>query len=233
MEECIDSAISRGIKEMCITDHTDLEFPAHGDLVFDYSKYCSSIENISHKKGGKIKINKGVEIGLQDHLPPRLDKFFEDREFDFVIGSIHVVDKKDIVYDEYFNGRSQSEAYSNYFSYLYKCIKGFDNFDVLGHLDIIKRYGPYIDKKLQYGDYSDMIDTILKELISRGKGIEINTSGVRYKLDTYHPSVEILKAYKRLGGEIKPQVRTAIKRSIWHMILKTLMSFSGHVGLTI
>jgi histidinol-phosphatase (PHP family) len=32
--------------------------------------------------------------------------------------------------------------------------------------------------------------------------LEINTSGIRYGLGSVHPSLDIMKAYKRLGGKI-------------------------------
>ena len=60
-------------------------------------------------------------------------------------------------------------------------------------IDIIK----YINKKNQ-----DLIDEILKTLISKGKGIEINTSGYRYKEDRFYPCTDVVKRYFELGGEI-------------------------------
>jgi len=75
-------------------------------------------------------------------------------------------------------------------------------FNVYGHLDFVSRYGMYDNNSLEYKDYADLIDRILKELISRGKGIEVNTSGFRYGIDTTYPSLTILRRYKELGGEI-------------------------------
>lgn len=72
---------------------------------------------------------------------------------------------------------------------------------MLGHLDLIKRYGDYkseLDDKLFY----DILESILKEAIQNGKGIEINTSCFRYGLKDLTPSTYILKMYKDLGGEI-------------------------------
>lgn len=48
----------------------------------------------------------------------------------------------------------------------------------------------------------DIIESILKEVIYNGKGIEVNTSCFRYKLPDLTPSKKILSLYKDLGGEI-------------------------------
>ena len=48
----------------------------------------------------------------------------------------------------------------------------------------------------------DIIESILKEAIYNGKGIEVNTSCFRYKLPDLTPSKKILSLYKDLGGEI-------------------------------
>ena len=49
---------------------------------------------------------------------------------------------------------------------------------------------------------AELIDAILLELIMNDKGIEINTSGLRYGLPYPHPNIEIIKRYKELGGKI-------------------------------
>ena len=47
-----------------------------------------------------------------------------------------------------------------------------------------------------------MIDEILRKLVSLGKGIELNTGGFKYGLGHPHPTEEIIRRYRELGGEI-------------------------------
>ena len=42
----------------------------------------------------------------------------------------------------------------------------------------------------------------MKQVIKDGKGIEINTSSERYKLEELTPAYEILKLYYDLGGKV-------------------------------
>jgi histidinol-phosphatase (PHP family) len=81
-------------------------------------------------------------------------------------------------------------------------IRAIKDFDVLGHIDYIVRYGKEKEKYYSYTKFSDEIDEILKYLIAHGKGIELNTAGFKYGLGFCHPHPEILKRYCELGGEI-------------------------------
>ena len=87
-----------------------------------------------------------------------------------------------------------------YYKNLSKLVDDFDNFSVIGHLDLIKRY----DKEGILDDslVIEYIEDILKKLIKNNKGIEVNTSSIRYKINDLMPSRNILKLYKSLGGEI-------------------------------
>ena len=69
-------------------------------------------------------------------------------------------------------------------------------------MDFVTRYGGPKYRGLNYKENFDRIDAILKKLIEKGKGIEINTSGFRYKEDRFYPCADIVKRYYELGGEI-------------------------------
>ena len=61
----------------------------------------------------------------------------------------------------------------------------------------------YLDKEKDYFEYSKKdITKILKRVIDDGKGIEVNTSSFYYEVNGLTPSIDILKLYHELGGEI-------------------------------
>lgn len=76
------------------------------------------------------------------------------------------------------------------------------DFDVLGHMDYVVRYGKEKEKSYFLQDYAEITDEILRSLIMQGKGIELNTAGFKYGLGFAHPHISILKRYKELGGEV-------------------------------
>ena len=68
------------------------------------------------------------------------------------------------------------------------------------HLDYAVRYSP--EKVYDPTDFREIIDEILKQILNKGKGIEINSAGLRKGLSHPNPHPFILKRYKELGGEI-------------------------------
>ena len=64
------------------------------------------------------------------------------------------------------------------------------------------RYGPNKNKYYSHEKFADILDEILRTIISRGKGIELNMAGFKYGLGHAHPVMDTLKRYKELGGEI-------------------------------
>ena len=81
-------------------------------------------------------------------------------------------------------------------------VKVMDCFQSLGHLDYIVRYGKMREKTYSCEEYTDVIDEILKQLIEKGKGLEINAAGLKYGLPFAHPHPDVLRRYRELGGEI-------------------------------
>lgn len=203
MEDICIKAIELGLKEICFTDHWDLNPNGESfDFNLDYLNYTSEYLRCSDKYGDKIKIKKGLEIGLQSHLLKKIDALLKDKTFDFILGSIHYVNKTDLLKDDFYKNKEKKDAFNEYLQEVYICISEFDNFDCLGHLDVIRRYCPYVDKSLNYIDYHEILDNILTLLIKKEKGLEANISAKRYNLGNILPSEEILKRYKDLGGKI-------------------------------
>ena len=97
---------------------------------------------------------------------------------------------------------SDREKFRAYFESELESICIFDEYDVFGHLDYIARYGTKGNEDYCFGDHAEVIDEILKQLIKRGKGIEINTAGFRKRGGEPNPCADILRRYFELGGEI-------------------------------
>ncbi len=195
-------AVENGIEEICFTDHVD-SFYADKYRTIDYRKYRAEIEKESAKYKDKLKIKYGMEIGLFPHLKDSAHNIVHAQDLDFVIGSTHAVHKKDLYdYREFFRSRDKQTAYDDYFKQILLNVQTLDDFDVHGHLDFVYRYSGYDNPKLNYLDHKEIIDTVLKAIIEKGKGIEINLSGIRYGANSFYPSYDIVKAYKDLGGEI-------------------------------
>lgn len=202
MEDMVKRAIELGLKEIIFTDHMDFDYPDE-EVLFEvnYETYIKELTRLRNKYS-ELEILMGVEVGYQPHLNDRLETFLNSYPFDFVIASIHACDGFEFCKGGFFEGKTQKESYKVYFENVKYCVENFDNCDIYGHLDMIARYGPFNNKELRYEDFKEIIDEILYLIISKGKGIELNTSGLRYNLEIMHPQKDIIKRYLEMGGKI-------------------------------
>lgn len=210
-ESSIDSmaqkAIQLGLNSICFTDHNDYDYPEYsedGKMLFqlDVNNYIQAVAAAKDKYSRQINIYTGVEQGLQPHLQDIINTFDSDQQLDFIIGSSHMTYGSDPYYPEFWNNREAAASINSYFNYILENLSVIHNFDVYGHLDYIIRYAPNQDADYNWLDYRECIDIILKTLIENGKGIEINTGGLKYGLRETNPAFGILHRYKELGGEI-------------------------------
>lgn len=202
-EAMIKSAIMKGLERICITDHYDKDYCDGKDLfVFNPEEYMEYMLDLQSRYRGKIDICIGVEIGLQNPLREFYHEFVTKYPFDFVIGSAHLLKGQDPYNREVFKGVDDRQSYHEAFLEMLGLIRGFQDYDVLGHIDYVVRYGNHQGEYYSYSAYADIIDDILREVINQGKGIEINTAGYKYGLGFAHPHPDIIKRYKELGGEI-------------------------------
>lgn len=201
--EMIRSARQKGLAGICFTDHLDLDYPGNPEeFLLDFSAYFTEMAQLQQEFASEFPICIGLELGLQPHLAQELPAITTARPFDFVIGSSHVVHHADPYYPEYFMDKTEDEAYLEYFESILENLAVFDCFDVYGHIDYVVRYGPNTNTYYTYQKFADVIDEILRTLIHKGKGIEINTGGFKYGLGHPNPTEDILKRYRELGGEI-------------------------------
>lgn len=201
MEDMIESAIESGLTEICFTDHIDYDYCDPSiEFDLDLNTYSNYIELMKNRYGNKIKILRGIEMGIQPHLVDKCDSIVEAEGFDFVISSIHTCERKDLYTRDFYKGKTAKEAYLKYFEEILYCIRNFKNFSIIGHLNILARYNDEVAKE-NLVDYFDVLEVIFEELIKRNKGIEINTSSLRYS-DTLLLSPDVIKFYYELGGRI-------------------------------
>lgn len=202
MEIVVQSAIKKGLVEICFTDHLDIDSTeGSGNFLFSHEDYANKIQFLRDQYSKKIAIKMGVEVGLQPHVLKESAKFIDSNNFDFALGSMHCCERLDFYLGDFFSKYTIEEAIINYYKELEKMLKSYQHYSVLGHIDIYKRYNPgSIDVSFKKYDY--MVERVLKEVIKNGKGIEINTSGLRGSIKESLPSWEIIELYKELGGEI-------------------------------
>lgn len=206
-EEMIQGAVRKGLEMICFTDHYDKDNLFWGpEDIFDPEEYFRVLEPLREAYRNQIDVRIGVEIGLLPELVDYYEKFVNQYPFDFVIGSVHSIRKTDLAYaltyGNAFPDMTDREIYRATLEETLVDVRGQDAFDVLGHLDYVVRYGKEREKEYSYREFADVIDEILRTLIRKGKGLELNMAGLKYGLPFAHPHTDVLKRYRELGGEI-------------------------------
>ena len=208
MVEMIESAIAKELSEICFTEHLDLDYPDLPDLppepfTLDVPSYKRELFSLKEKYKDKITIRFGIEIGMQAQVAKENLAVAKSEDFDFIIASQHLVDRRDPFYPSFWEPDTVENIIDRSFEVTLENIKLFRNFDVLGHLDYVARYVPEGDTTYSYERFKDRIDPILQWLVENGKGLDVNSKVLAYS-DTLppNPCPEALKRFKELGGKI-------------------------------
>ncbi|MCK4250170.1 histidinol-phosphatase [candidate division WOR-3 bacterium] len=216
VREYCKQAIKTGLKEICFTNHCELD-PFRNDSLIRFTDHKQPLtreallrlqDEIFREREffrrSSLKVRFGLEIGYYDGIEPYLKKLLEDINFDFLLGSIHCLDH--ICIDsskessEYFIKHSASELLHNYFLAIEKLINS-QLFDSIGHLDVYKKYG--------FGFYKEEINTVPEEIIrkifrmmkEKKIAFEINTAGLR-RINQFYPSPSIMEYAQEQGLEL-------------------------------
>ena len=196
----VKAAERLGLIEICFTDHFDrTPNERWTDQIFTKEEYDAVYGNIASRS---VKIRRGVEFGLLDSNVGEnydIEKWLSP---DFVIGSVHYAEGEEVYQKPFWEGRSVKESFTAYLLEELKLVRLHRGFDVLGHLNYAcKTPNNPSGEPLLYPIHKDIIDEILKTIVDKGIGLEVNTSG-KDKVGMFLPDKDILLRYRELGGEI-------------------------------
>ncbi len=201
-------AAALGLTEVGFCEHQDFDPRDRGYLALDPARYAREIAAGRAVAPG-VSLRRGVEVTFQAGLAGEIGAWLGRQEWDYVVASVHLVDYADgwaIVsepraIEEYFAGHRQREAYQPYFDELLRAAQSGLG-DLLGHLDLIKRYGTHCYGPFEPGAIEEEIRAVLRAAVEGGVGLEINTSGWRQAPAEPYPGLTVLRWYHELGGEI-------------------------------
>jgi histidinol-phosphatase (PHP family) len=223
-------AVRAGIGAICFTEHVDFdpENPHYG--FYDYAAVLREAEVTRNKVGKQVEVRVGVELDLQPPFFRDAAEFLVGKKLDFVLGSFHFMNQEFIGTAAYFRtfrqksdscGMGEEKPYSGnyreavvgiepamiekgiqvYFETLMKLAREAE-FDVLAHFDLIKWQGAASWSDQCLAVHEEEARNILRVVAERGKGIEVNTKGLRYGCNEMFPALGLLKAFREAGGEI-------------------------------
>jgi histidinol-phosphatase (PHP family) len=180
---------------MTITEHMDLEYPKPQAFIFNIAEYFAAYERYRSDR-----LLLGIEIGMRNDCLQENCRLVAEYPFDFVIGSIHVIDNIDIYLSEFYR-RPKQEVYERYFNAMYRCVECYDCIHSLGHIDYIARYARYEDPEIHYHEFAQVMDPVLRALAEKDKAMEINTRRLE-QAKVKQALMPIYQRFSELGGKM-------------------------------
>lgn len=198
-----EAAIAAGVTQIAFTDHVEHQHTDPGFGFYRIEEYFASVDAARAEFAGRLKVLRGAEVDFHTDTAERVQSFIEQygQEYDFVIGSVHYGDNAQIIFPEYFDGKSMDDVVYPYFDQLERAIRtGW--FDTIGHLDIPKRYLPKHLRAYDPYRYKNRLEQLFRALIERDVAFEINTSGLRQTPKASMPGPAIVRWYVEAGGKL-------------------------------
>jgi histidinol-phosphatase (PHP family) len=143
----------------------------------------------------------GVEVDYQRWFEERIGEFLEAHSFDFVIGSVHYVDRRMLMTPEYLEGRDCKAAYRDYYGAVLESVTS-GLIDIVGHLEYANRRGVGVFGPFDPSPYRAQVSGLFDAMIERGVALEINTAGLRQGTGATYPCEAHVALYAERGGRL-------------------------------
>jgi histidinol-phosphatase (PHP family) len=197
-------AEDRGIGELGIAEHVYRFTQA-----LDVWQHPLWIENAHDDLDAYVEFVReetDLKLGIEaDFIPGREDRMrglLEEREWDYVVGSIHFLAEGALDYEKYDvwnSGRSPDHVWRTYFTWLGE-LASTGMYDILAHPDLVKHWGrerPWPEKDLRY-----YYDLAMEQIADSGIAIEVSTAGLRKPVGEIYPSIPFLEMVADAGNPI-------------------------------
>ncbi|MEY2530362.1 MAG: histidinol-phosphatase family, partial [Verrucomicrobiota bacterium] len=182
LQPWVDSARKRGLSDIAFTDHD--RYHAGVDF-FEIDKL--------RERNVDFKIRAGIELDNDPTTSAAGRKWVEKNwdKLDFVLGSVHYLERDDQMFDTVpagaaqFEGRDIDAIYADYFRRVRE-IAATGLVDCLAHIDLVKIHGHRPTARIE-----DLIAETLEFIRSRKLAIELSTAGWRKPVNELYPGDEI------------------------------------------
>lgn len=252
--EACERAVLQGIREIAFTNHLMLKQPKYFMSRQDCLAHWERIQECQERYP-ELGIRLGVEM---DYYPDREQDIaatvhdYEQllgRPFDLVLGSIHELNgiffSNKLQAPKLYADRDPVTLYCEYFGLATQAVRS-RLFDVMAHPDLIKKYTYELSPPTPFPGYRQAAELYVNALVEMGVGMELNTKGLKLKVDEAYPSNELLELYLSKAGAADVEPILTLGSDAHHMDevgnyllegvaifrslgVKAISTFKGHV----
>ncbi len=203
-EEYLHTAYKQGLKVVGFSDHCPVPIGFDPESRMDFEQFEEYVEIVNELKNNSygIEVLFGMEV---DWVPGRMDevyKFLNTIDYDYLIGSVHCInnipfDNSDNIY-LWDTPQKVKNIWNTYIDMMTDMVS-IGKFDVIGHMDLPKKYKFY-PEDMSY--FMDKADIFFSKASKFDVAVELNTAGLRKPVKEIYPSLELLRIAKRNGVKI-------------------------------
>lgn len=199
--EICEQAIRMGLSEIAITDHADIYSDRPYEHILNADALYADLQQVRDTFAGRLTVRLGAELGQPQRNPADAKRFLDRYPLDFVIGSIHNIEQDFDIYDLDYTSIDCTDMYMHYLEWVLDLAANYD-YDVLGHITYPLRCMAEAGIQLDLAPFTEQLREIFSVVVSRKKGIELNTSGLYQTIRDTFPPISLLRLYRECGGTI-------------------------------
>ena len=192
MEAYIRQGIAAGLSEICFLDHLTLhERGRHMSMApSDVPLYYQTIRRLGQTYKNDIQVKAGLEIDYDPENLSEIKKIIQPYDFDVIGGSVHFIDKMNIVSSKDTKLREQETIDVICADYLFLMEEMIENMaiDIICHLDITKKFG-----RRPSAAVKEKFEDVLSKIRYKNLAVELNTSGFNHAANEFYPDPDLLK----------------------------------------
>ncbi len=207
--ENVGRAIRMGLAGLTLNEHYDTH-PSERDVcIYDYGRISEALNHLRAEYGNRVFIGRGIEVCYQPAMMDEILRHVEMHALDVVMLSVHFFEGRALHERDQWEGVEPARATRKYLEGVLDAARlaldlkrrGRRPFDVLGHLDLVKRY-----TQRYFGTYDvracrEIVEEILRTCVEADLVVELNTSTLRQGLPEPSPAEWAVRRYAELGGE--------------------------------
>jgi len=203
------AALAAGLGGLTFTEHFDTHPDEWEKCGYHDEAYSATVAALRREFGERIFIGKGIEVCYQPDKMDFILDFLAGHEFDIVLLSVHWSRGRSLHYRQHWEGLDAVSGTRLYLESVLDAARhaaaltarhGRRCFDVLGHMDFVKRYTHRFFNTVCVEQHEDVIEDILTACLEADLIPEINTSTLRQGISEAMPGPAVVQRYAALGG---------------------------------
>jgi len=187
-QEYVQKAIRENIKYFGFSDHAPMSYDSKHRMDFlQMKEYEKTVLHVKDEYKDSLHILLGYEV---DFLEGYMDERVLTSSVDYLIGSVHFIDKWGFDNPEFigeYKNRNIDKIWEEYFDAIEALAKS-KLFHIVGHIDLIKIFN-FLPKR----DIKTIAKNAIKEIKKADMVVEINAAGLRKPIKEAYPSSSIME----------------------------------------